>query len=132
MKVGRFNQKLIVVLVIAAGLLLMNKLKPGEKQVSLSMDEFKAKLKADSSLVVLDVRNPDELLGELGKIDKAVTIPLPELESRIAELNKFKDREIAVICRSGNRSRTGTQVLRKNGFNAVNVSGGMIAFRKTN
>ena len=39
---------------------------------------------------------------------------------------KYKDQNIVVYCRSGNRSRTGTEILINNGYNAVNLSGGII------
>ncbi len=96
---------------------------------SIGIEDFKKKLKTDTSLVVLDVRMLSELTGELGKISKAVNIPVQELESRISELNKYKNKNIAVICRSGNRSKQGTKILFKNGFKAVNVLGGMAAYR---
>jgi len=35
--------------------------------------------------VILDVRNPDELVGELGHIDGVVNIPVHQLEGRISE-----------------------------------------------
>ena len=41
-------------------------------QNSMSINDFKDKLKSDTSLVVLDVRTPAELTGDLGKIAKAV------------------------------------------------------------
>ena len=69
-------------------------------------------------------------LDPIGKIDNIINIPIEELESRVGELSKFKDKEIAVICRSGNRSNTGMRILRENGFNAKNVLGGMIEYRK--
>jgi rhodanese-related sulfurtransferase len=100
-----------------------------EKKDSMSVTELKEKLTNDSDLVVLDVRTPEELNGPLGKIDGAINIPVQELEQRIGELNKYKDKEIAVICRSGVRSHKAALILNKNGFKAVNVAGGMIQFR---
>jgi rhodanese-related sulfurtransferase len=43
---------------------------------------------------------------------------------------KYKDKEIAVICRSGNRSHYATEALNKNGFNAKNVLGGMLEYNR--
>lgn len=97
---------------------------------SLTMEKFKEELKNNKQLIVLDVRTPQELTGPLGKIDGIINIPVQELEQRIGELKDYKDNEIAVICRSGNRSRTGTEILLKNGFKAKNVLGGMKEFRK--
>ncbi|OGU38116.1 MAG: hypothetical protein A2315_14065 [Ignavibacteria bacterium RIFOXYB2_FULL_35_12] len=96
----------------------------------MTVQELKKLMKDDSTLVILDVRTLAELIGPLGKIDNIINIPIEELESRVGELSKFKDKEIAVICRSGNRSNTGMRILRENGFNAKNVLGGMIEYRK--
>lgn len=101
-----------------------------DKNNTLTIDELCSKMNSDSTLVILDVRTPQELFGQLGKIDNVINIPVQELEGRVKELENFKEREIAVICRSGNRSNTATQILRKYGFNAKNVLGGMIEYRK--
>jgi rhodanese-related sulfurtransferase len=101
-----------------------------DKDSTMTVQELKKLMKDDSTLVILDVRTPAELVGSLGKIDNVINIPIQELENRVGELSKYKDREIAVICRSGNRSNTGTRVLRENGYKAKNVLGGMIEFRK--
>jgi len=52
-------------------------------------------------------------------------IPINELASRISELEKYKDQNIIVYCQSGSRSNKGTILLNKNGFNAVNLTGGL-------
>jgi len=72
---------------------------------------------------ILDVRESFELSVE--KIEGAVNIPLGQLRSRIGELPR--DREIHVICRSGQRAYMATRILLQNGFNAKNVSGGMLS-----
>ncbi|HVO73833.1 MAG TPA: rhodanese-like domain-containing protein [Ignavibacteriaceae bacterium] len=102
-----------------------------EVKDSMSVEDLKARLVNDSDLVVLDVRTPEELAGPLGRIDGAINIPIQELEKRIDELKPFKDKEIAVICRSGIRSHKGTIILEKNGYNAKNVSGGMLEYRRS-
>ena len=95
-----------------------------------TMEQFKEKLKSDKELIVLDVRTPEELAGPLSKIDGAINIPLQVLESRISELEKYKNKEIAVVCRTQNRSSVGASILSKNGYNAKYVLGGMTAFRQ--
>jgi rhodanese-related sulfurtransferase len=96
----------------------------------ISIDEFKNKFQNDSSIVVLDVRTPQELEGPLGKIDGVINIPVQELDQRIDELEKYKDKEILVICRTGNRSGRGTDILIEHGYKAKNVLGGMTVFRQ--
>lgn len=95
----------------------------------MNISELKSAMKNDKSLVILDVRTPEELKGPLGQIDGVINIPVQELERRVNELSEHKDKNIAVICRSGNRSIPATSILIKNGFNAKNVLGGMIQYR---
>lgn len=73
--------------------------------------------------LLLDVRNPPELAVE--SISGALNIPLPELRERLDELPR--DREILVICRSGQRAYYATRILLQNGFKARNVAGGMLS-----
>jgi len=101
-----------------------------DKDSIMTVQDLMKLMKDDSTLVILDVRTPAELVGPLGKIDNVINIPIQELESRIGELSEYKDKEIAVICRSGNRSNTGTKILRERGYKAKNVIGGMIEYRK--
>lgn len=101
-----------------------------DKDSTMTVEELRRLMKSDSTLVILDVRTPGELVGSLGKLESVINIPINELQSRVSELAKYKDKEIAVICRSGNRSNTGTRILRENGYQAKNVLGGMIEYRR--
>lgn len=80
---------------------------------------------------VLDVREQAEY--EAGHLLNAKLIPLTKLKERIGELEKYKDRPLVVVCRSGNRSSTACAILSKRGFNqAYNLAGGMMAWQKAN
>jgi NADPH-dependent 2,4-dienoyl-CoA reductase/sulfur reductase-like enzyme/rhodanese-related sulfurtransferase len=72
---------------------------------------------------ILDVREPIELAVE--NVPGAVNIPLGQLRSRLSELPR--DREINIVCRSGQRAYMATRILLQNGFKAKNVSGGMLS-----
>jgi rhodanese-related sulfurtransferase len=72
---------------------------------------------ADRSLVVLDVRTPEEYAA--GHLPGAVNIPHGELAARIGELAGARDRDIVVYCRSGSRSAQALEVLDKAGFKRV-------------
>jgi len=131
------NLKILAALLILFSLNMISCAQEDSKN-SMSISELKNKMKSDlpagkagSTLIILDVRTPEELRGSLGKIDEVINIPIQQLEDRIHELDKFKDKEIAVICRSGNRSKTGTAILNAKGFNAKNVLGGMIEYRRS-
>ena len=78
---------------------------------------------AEGTAFLLDVRQPAELAVE--QVPGVVNIPLPELRARLGELPR--DREIHVICRSGQRAYYATRILLQNGFKARNISGGMLS-----
>ena len=76
--------------------------------------------------VLLDVRTQEE--WDDFHAPNSIHIPLDQLESRHTELPQ--NEQIAVICRSGNRSQAGRDMLLNNGFEAVtSVSGGLNAWR---
>ena len=72
---------------------------------------------------LLDVREPLELAVE--EVPGVVNIPLGKLRARIDELPR--DREILVVCRSGQRAYYATRMLLQNGFKARNLAGGMLS-----
>jgi rhodanese-related sulfurtransferase len=86
-----------------------------------------ALLSVSPSPLLLDVREPEEYAGELGHIAGCLLIPLKELPTRVAELEKFKERQIIAICRAGVRSTTAAALLTGLGFEQVsNLKGGML------
>ncbi len=74
--------------------------------------------------VLLDVREYEEWMA--GHAPTATHIAMSQLAERVVELDK--SRRIVCICRSGNRSARVTEWLRSQGFDAVNMSGGMSAW----
>jgi rhodanese-related sulfurtransferase len=57
-------------------------------------------------------------------IPDATLIPLGELVSRVSEVPR--DRQVVVVCRSGNRSAEGRDILLRAGFPSVtSMAGGM-------
>lgn len=80
----------------------------------------------DKEAIIIDVRTPQEY--QEGHIPEAPLIPLNQLESRMSEVPK--DQKVLLICRSGNRSNQGTNLLRSKGFDNIhNIDGGMLAWR---
>lgn len=73
------------------------------------------------SLVLLDVREDDE--WRAGHAPQALHIPLRDVPARMDELPD--DQPIYVVCRTGGRSMQATAFLNANGYEAVNVAGGM-------
>lgn len=75
---------------------------------------------------VLDVRTQEE--WDDFHAPNTVLIPLDQLPNRVDELPK--DEAILVVCRSGNRSQAGRDILRQAGFeNVASVNGGLTDWR---
>jgi len=76
--------------------------------------------------LLVDVRERDEFTT--GTLPDAVNLPLSELPHRFRELDA--DRPIALVCRSGNRSREAAELLTARGFrDVVDLAGGIQATR---
>ena len=100
----------------------------GKPLPSVSAVELSEKLKDGKRPMVLDVRQKEEYRS--GHIAGAKLIPLNELGRRMKELPR--DREIGCVCASGNRSSSATRALSGAGYNAINMKGGMSAWRRAN
>ncbi|GAX61451.1 rhodanese-related sulfurtransferase [Candidatus Scalindua japonica] len=82
--------------------------------------------KPPDELTFLDVRQPKEY--ETGHIPGAKLIPLPEITSRIGEIDP--DKATVVYCAVGGRSRIAAQMMAAQGFGDVyNLSGGFKAWK---
>jgi rhodanese-related sulfurtransferase len=80
--------------------------------------------------ILLDVRSPEEFAGKAdpdpGRLKNAINIPIEEVETRIAELEPYKNSEIIVYCSHSHRSPQVAWLLTQKGFKQVqNMSGGM-------
>jgi rhodanese-related sulfurtransferase len=90
----------------------------------ISVEEAVAK--RDSGAFILDVRQPEEW-NEFHVPDSTL-IPLGELASRVNELPK--DQEIVIVCRSGNRSAQGRDLLLDAGLTQVtSMAGGLTQWK---
>ncbi len=96
-------------------------------KTEISPKELKKRLDAGDNLVILDVREPQEL--EICKLKYTMHVPMGDLQSRVGELNDHKNKEIVVYCRSGGRSGQCANFLRAQGFaNVLNLEGGILAW----
>ncbi|WP_297637169.1 DsrE/DsrF/DrsH-like family protein [uncultured Clostridium sp.] len=87
------------------------------------VEDLKNRDKENSILV--DLRENIEVEG--GMIDGAIHIPVDSLRSRLNELDRGK--EIWVYCAVGVRGWIGERILKNNGFNVKNLSGGYKAYK---
>ncbi|HLP29052.1 MAG TPA: rhodanese-like domain-containing protein [Candidatus Didemnitutus sp.] len=93
----------------------------------ISTADLHARLDAGENIMLLDVRQPEEYAEQ--HIPNSLLIPLGELPDRVDELEDYRDKEIVVICRSGNRSGQACMFLTMSGFeNVVNMRGGMLSW----
>lgn len=79
--------------------------------------------------LILDVREDSEYRS--GHIPKARHVPLRQLKDRLKDLEKYKNRAIIAVCRTGSRASRACSLLRGAGFERVyNLAGGMLAWEQ--
>lgn len=94
----------------------------------ISAIDLKQRLARGDGLILLDVREPEELA--LARLPNVVHIPMGEIGGRLHELDP--DSEIVVICHHGIRSAQVAQFLAQRDFACVlNLSGGIDAWSAT-
>ncbi len=96
---------------------------------NITVQELKARLDAGEKINLIDVREPHEnadfnIGGKLVPLGKIQTMQVDELEP-------YKEEEVIVYCRSGNRSGQACLILDTLGFKKTkNLSGGMLAWQE--
>jgi rhodanese-related sulfurtransferase len=81
-----------------------------------------AALAAAGGVQLIDVRAAHE--HEAGHIAGSRLIELPDLPSEVATIDR--DLPVILYCRSGGRSAMATEALAQAGFDAHNMTGGML------
>ncbi|MDP8244823.1 MAG: rhodanese-like domain-containing protein [Candidatus Hinthialibacter antarcticus] len=93
----------------------------------ISPPEVKQKLDAGESVILLDVRQPEEL--DICRIEGAMHIPMMDVHERYKEISDEPNAEIIVFCHHGSRSMQVMHQLWGLGYqNAKNMSGGIHAW----
>ncbi len=88
--------------------------------------EFIARRDRGERMTLLDVREPWEL--SVASVPGVMHIPMGEVATRVGELNR--DEQVVVLCRSGRRSYEVAKYLQQNGFDALNLAGGILAWSR--
>ena len=88
--------------------------------------EFVERRDRGEALTLLDVREDWELA--VASVPGVLHIPMGAVADRLAELNR--EQEVVVMCRSGRRSLEVAKLLQQNGFTAVNLAGGILAWSR--
>jgi len=92
-------------------------------------------LTTHKDVILLDVRTKAEFEGtaeeKFGRLKNAINIPVQELEQRIAELEKYRNKEIVAYCSHSHRSPRASYMLTQHGFKKVtNMQGGMSVWQE--
>lgn len=113
------------VVVVLAGILyvvLNNNSGSAAQGLPSEINVDQALAKREAGAFILDVREQDE--WNTVHIPGATLIPLGQLANRLAEVPT--DQEVVVVCRSGNRSKSGRDILLQAGYAQVtSMAGGM-------
>jgi len=123
------QQNLIwVALALVSGGMLLWPMVSGGSAADLTPAQATLLMNREDALV-LDVRETGEWAS--GHIPGARHISLAQLEKRMSEIEKLKERPIIICCASGNRSSSACGRLKKSGFEKVfNLAGGIAAWRE--
>ncbi|AYC34664.1 rhodanese-like domain-containing protein [Pseudomonas cavernae] len=112
---------------VLLALLIVTELNKGGK--SLSSRELTALVNSDGGLVV-DVRSSKDFAS--GHIVDALSIPYDKLVARMSELDKHKAKTLIVVDAMGQHAGTACRELKKAGFNAAKLGGGIGSWRADN
>ena len=91
----------------------------------MTVSELKKMMDDGNTPFLLDVRRPEEY--QIANLNGHL-IQLDYLPDRLDEIEAHKDEQIVVYCRSGARSGRAVQFLRAQGYDAVNLKGGVLAW----
>ena len=91
----------------------------------ISADELYNRFESDPPGLLIDVRSVEEYTGGYGHIPGAQWIPMLELESKLDNLEEFRDKEIVTMCPGGGMSLVAVDILNEAGFkDAKSLKGG--------
>ena len=122
-----FNMLLLGLAVVSGGMLIFPLFSRGLRTTNEVGATEAVMLINRKDAMVLDVRGDTEFAG--GHITNARHIPEKQLEERIKELERFKNKPVIVSCGTGRRSAAVADSLRKQGFaDVVALRGGIGAW----
>jgi rhodanese-related sulfurtransferase len=128
MKFVMDNIYLVVVALVSGSMLAWPLLRRGSGGPRVSVSDAVQLINRHDALVV-DIREPNEYA--VAHIINSRNVPLKELDTRVKEIARYKEKPVIVACDSGNRSRGGVAALKKLGFTQVyTLSGGLGAWQQ--
>ena len=97
---------------------------------SISVEQLRSLVGENPNTTIIDVHTVGEFNGPLGHITGANSIPISEIPTSIIDLKNDNEDVYYMICKSGARSARATQIMKKSGLYAINVSGGMMPWSR--
>ncbi len=96
-------------------------------------EEVNEMIDKNEDFVLVDCRTHMEYNDpRLGRISKSILAPLQSLWHHQEELEPYKDKEIVIVCRSGQRSAEACRILNAKGYKTKNLVGGMMKWNQLN
>lgn len=112
----------LIIILMTSSIVACQSSVPGVTTMPKEVSLTEALRLRNAGAFILDVRQPEE--WHEYHVPGSTLIPLGELEARAKELPR--DKQIVVVCRSGNRSATGRDILLRAGFGSVtSLAGGL-------
>ncbi|MCW4014436.1 MAG: rhodanese-like domain-containing protein [Candidatus Bathyarchaeota archaeon] len=101
----------------------------------ITVDELHRKLESGDSPLLIDIRPESDYRGtgtsKYGHIPDAISIPMLELETKLQELEEYREKEIITMCPGGGLSLAAVEVMQEAGFRDVkSLKGGTDAWHK--
>jgi rhodanese-related sulfurtransferase len=120
----------LVALFLASGVMLawpeLSRLAGGANEVG-TLEA--TRLMNQGTTLILDIRDGADFAT--GHLPRARNIPLKEIDARVAEIAKFKDKAVLVTCKTGARAAAASRALKRAGFNTVyQLKGGLAAWQQ--
>jgi hydroxyacylglutathione hydrolase len=144
MKISKIKSTLLLVVIALSMMLTVacsrNETKPAETSTTTGVATEKAEIKTmtgeklvdqnsdkkKDEVIIIDVRSPEEY--KAGHIPNAININVDKLESRLNEIEDYKNKPIITYCNSGKKSGKAAEILVNNGFQDVTNAQGVKEF----
>ena len=101
----------------------------------ITADDLFDRVNSNTPPILIDIRSTSDFSGtgysKYGHIPNTVSIPILELESKIEDLESYKEKEIVTMCPGGGLSLAAVEILTEAGFKDVkSLKGGTDAWHK--
>jgi len=120
--------ELVLAFVATLAMLAFSESRKGGKSVST---HIATQLINKEEAILLDIRPKKEY--KTGHIMASINIPIAELDKRISEIQKYRERPVIVVCNLGQTSSGAAKKLKDAEFNnVVKLQGGITEWRAQN